>query len=256
MLETFDFLGKGSLKTVPFEVIPRCLFRVSAETRNLDAVLGMAAAADGLIVGPSRLGADPDGTIRCLALVRTLRPGWPVLVEVGHGGAATIDADLDALMPAFPDGIVLADGPDAVAVQHLGAKLAVREAMLGILDGGTRIMAVAAARAASVPGPRSYVGASSRLVGLVWDQARFADNAVEPRTAPQRLSAPLLLARAAVAIAARAAGMPAYQAGSRLAEAPLRAECRRARRDGFAGKIALDPAQVSLIQAAFDTAPA
>ena len=85
---------------------------------------------------------------------------------------AGFDDDLDAAMAATPDEIVLPvrNGAD---VQHLGVKLAVREAELGLADGATRIIALVAGPGA-VFQLGSFVSASPRLAALAFDARAFA----------------------------------------------------------------------------------
>jgi citrate lyase subunit beta/citryl-CoA lyase len=78
------------------------------------------------------------------------------------------DADLDGVMPAAPDGIVLPKTVGGADVAHLGAKLAVREAEYGLDDGATRILAIATENAAGVFALGTFAGASHRLMGLTW----------------------------------------------------------------------------------------
>ena len=78
------------------------------------------------------------------------------------------DADLDAVMPAGPDGVFLPKSLSGASVQQLGVKLAVREASLGLADGATRIIAIATESARALFGMESYRGCSARLEGLAW----------------------------------------------------------------------------------------
>ena len=79
-----------------------------------------------------------------------------------------VDADLDGVMPAHPDGILLPKPRGGIDVQHLAAKLAVREADHGIADGATKIICVATESAAAVFGLPTYAGSSRRLAALTW----------------------------------------------------------------------------------------
>jgi citrate lyase subunit beta/citryl-CoA lyase len=94
------------------------------------------------------------------------RPRLFVRINALDGGL--IDADLDTVMAAGPDAIILPKSRHGADVQHLGAKLAVREAELGLADGATGILAIATETAASIFGLSTYVGASHRLLGLAW----------------------------------------------------------------------------------------
>ncbi len=144
------------------------------------------------------------------------------------------------------------------SVQQLSAKLAVREAEFALPDGSTRIIALADA-ARSLFGMGSYRGSSVRLIGLAWsaEELRNDIGAETDRDAYGAYAGPYRLARDLTLIAAAAAGVAAIDTS--LAdlhdEQGLRAEALAARRDGFAGKIAIDPAQAAVINGAFPLRP-
>ena len=109
----------------------------------------------------------------------------------------------------------------------------------------------------------SYRGSSTRLVGVAWSaEALRADIGAETDRdhlgdilGPYRLARELALL---AATSAQVAGIDTAFLNIRDMEG-LRAEALAARRDGFTGKIALDPAQVGVINDVFpsrSTAPA
>jgi citrate lyase subunit beta/citryl-CoA lyase len=180
-------------------------------------------------------------------------------VRVNALDTGLIDADLDAAMPAGPDGIVLpktVGGPD---VTHLGAKLAVREAEYGLSDGVTRILAIATENARGVFALGTLAGASHRLAGVAWGgEDLSADLGAETnRREDGAYADPYRLARSLTLLAAAAAEADAVDSvytNFRDMEG-LAAECREARRDGFVAKMAIHPAQVSVINEAFAPSP-
>jgi citrate lyase subunit beta/citryl-CoA lyase len=164
------------------------------------------------------------------------------------------EADLDAAMVHAPDAILLPRSFGAASVQHLSAKLALREADFGLADGGTRIIAVVdTAQALFATG--SYRGSSARLIGVAWSpESLRADISAE--TDPSgRHGGPCRLARDLTLFAAASAGVAAIDAAFTDPgdEEGLRAEALAARRDGFAGKMAIDAAQAGVINAVFPT---
>jgi citrate lyase subunit beta/citryl-CoA lyase len=184
---------------------------------------------------------------------RTPRPRLFVRVNPLDGGLT--DADLESVMRAPPDGIVLPKCLDGAAVQQLGAKLAVREAENGLPDGATRILAIATETACALFGFASYRGCSRRLEGLAWGgEDLSADLGAETNRLPDgAYAAPYLLARTLTLIGAAAAGatpIDAVYTNFRDAEG-LREEALAARRDGFVAKMAVHPAQVPIINAVF-----
>lgn len=169
------------------------------------------------------------------------------------------DADLDGVMAAQPDGILLPKPRGGIDVQHLAAKLAVREADHGIADGATKIICVATETAAAVFGLPTYAGSSRRLVALTWGAEDLsADLGAETNRLPDgTLAPPYALARTLTLLAAVAAGVQPMDSvyPNFRDEAGFRAECQAARRDGYTSKMAIHPAQVPVINEVF-TVPA
>ena len=167
--------------------------------------------------------------------------------------------DLDAIMPAGPDGIVLPKARSGADVQRLGARLAVREAENGWPDGACAILPIVTATAASLFGLASYAGSSQRLLGLAWgaEDLSAALGAQTTRLPDGAFAAPYQLARTLTLVGARAAAVEPIDTvfTAFRDEAGLRAECEAARRDGFTAKLAIHPAQVPIINDAFIPSP-
>jgi citrate lyase subunit beta / citryl-CoA lyase len=178
-----------------------------------------------------------------------------IYVQVNALDTELLDADLDAVLPAGPYGLILPQCADGQSLQHLGAKLAVKEAECGFADGATSIIAGAAATAASIFSMGTFAGASRRLKGLIWS---FGSLAAAPGSPASRdlngcLTAPFALARNLTVFAARAAGVLAIDEISRNSADgdAFRQECEAARRDGFDAKMAINRNQVEIIRAVF-----
>jgi citrate lyase subunit beta / citryl-CoA lyase len=164
-------------------------------------------------------------------------------------------ADLDAVMPFQPDGIILPKSESAKDVQILAARLAVREAENSLPDGRTAIIAIATETAASLFNLGSYAGCSHRLEGLTWGAEDLsADLGAETnRDAAGQFTAPYQMARSLALFGAHAAGVTAIDTvftAFRDMDG-LRHECEDARRDGFSAKMAIHPAQVPVINEVF-----
>ena len=240
------------------------LFVPGDSARKLDK--GLASGADALIVdledsvAPStKVGARSVAAAFLKEAGRaTERPR--LLVRVNALATGLTDKDLDGVMEAGPDGIMLpkaAGGPD---VAHLGAKLAVREAEFGLPDGGTLIVAIATETGRGVFALGTYAGASRRLSGLAWGgEDLSADLGAEAnRDEAGIYTDPYRIARALTLIGAAAAEVDAIDTvytGYRDLDG-LAQECREARRDGFVAKMAIHPAQVPVINEAFTPSPA
>jgi len=187
------------------------------------------------------------------AVPRSPRPRLYVRVNGLKSGLT--QADLGAVMRAPPDGILLPKCLNGAAVQHLGAMLAVKEAEHNLANGATRIMAIVTETPASIFDMGTYAGASQRLEGLTWGAEDLAAclGAETNRGVGGGYSFPYLLARSLTLLAAASAGALAIDAVHRKFRdlAGLRLECEVAKRDGFAGKMAIHPAQIEIINEIF-----
>src|SRR5712691_255229 len=98
------------------------------------------------------------------AIARAARPR--LLVRVNALATGLADADLDAVVPARPDAIMLPKAEGGAAVVHAEAKLAAREARSGLEDGHVKIVAQAIETAAGLFQIGTFGRASARLIGL------------------------------------------------------------------------------------------
>ncbi len=167
-------------------------------------------------------------------------------------------ADLEAIMPGRPDGIVLPKSRGAEDIAELSLVLDQMEAALGLDPDSTRIIPVATETPAALFSLGSYIHAGSRLAGMTWgaEDLSAAVGATSYKedgkwTAPYQLARSLCLF---AATAAEVAPIDTLHADFRdqdgLAEA-----AQKARRDGFTGMLAIHPAQVEIINAAFTPTP-
>lgn len=227
------------------------LFAPADDDQELCAALH--SGADGLCLhlgGATAL----EKTAARIAAARARFPDVRIYAQLHALDSALMVAELDALAPVGLDGFVLRQCPGGQAVQHLGARLAVKEAEYGLADRSVRILAMAGGTAASVFNMGSYVGASRRLDALLWsaDDLVAALGLKTSRDPDGRYAAPFALARSLTLCAARAAGVLAIDAGCADArDDALRLDCAAARRDGFDGKLTLDRRQVEIINAVF-----
>ena len=178
-----------------------------------------------------------------------------LFVRVNALDTGLTDADLDSVMLAQPDGIVLpkaCGGPD---ITQLGAKIAVREAENDLPDGGTLILPIATETGASIFALGTYAGSSRRLVGMGWGAEDLsADIGAHTNHGSDGLfTEPFRLVRSLLLFGASAAGVDAVDTvftDLKNLDA-LDRECAEAVRDGFVGKLAIHPAQIPVIHARF-----
>jgi citrate lyase subunit beta / citryl-CoA lyase len=221
----------------------------------------MASGADAVIVDlEDSIAPERKTQARALAAAflketagQAARPR--LVVRVNGLQTGLTDADLDALVPARPDVILLPKAEGGAAVTHVDAKLTAREAIAGLPDGHIKMLALATETAQALFLCGTFRGASTRLTGLTWgaedlsaELGAEANRDVEGRFLdPYRLARALCLAGAA---AAEIQAIDTVYVDFRN-EAGLRRECEEARRDGFTAKIAIHPAQVAVINDMF-----
>jgi citrate lyase subunit beta/citryl-CoA lyase len=235
----------------------RSLLIAPADEQRLAEAL--KSGADAVIVdlaqaAPAERAAARAAAARFLKEARG-RGGEPALiVRINPLDSGETDSDLDAAMAGAPDAILLPGSLGKASVQQLSAKLAVREAEFALPDGATRVIAdVDTAQSLFHMG--SYRGASARLIGIAWNAASLrADIGAETDRDPlggylgvYRLARELTLL---AATSARVAAIDGAFPNIRDLDG-LRADALAARRDGFTGKIALDPAQAGVINDVF-----
>ena len=235
------------------------LFTPADSAKKLDKA--MTSGADAIIVDLEDSIA-PDGKVKARqsaaafvkeAVATAARPY--ILVRVNGLQTDLTDADLDAIVPAKPDAIMLPKAEGGVSVVHADAKLAVCEAINGLPAGHIKIIALATETAASLFVAGTFAGASARLSGLTWGAEDLSAElgAQANRDAQGRFLDPYRLARTLCLAGAAAAGVPALDTvyvDFRDSDG-FRRECEEACRDGFVGKLAIHPAQVPAINEVF-----
>ncbi|WP_414833406.1 HpcH/HpaI aldolase/citrate lyase family protein [Afifella sp. YEN Y35] len=224
----------------------------------------LTSGADALILDLTDSVAPRDkGKARKLATdflrrhVGLMRPR--LFVRINALANPLSEGDLDYVMTGAPAGIVLSAAAGKDDVVLLGARIAVREALHGLPDGGTRILAIAGDRPDSLLALGSYAGDVARLCGLVWCGDRSAAGIGRQRESDEDddWGNPAALARNLCLFAAGAAHVDAIDRPYQdFADSEgLAAEAAKAADAGFAGKIAIHPSQVAAINAAFTPDP-
>jgi citrate lyase subunit beta/citryl-CoA lyase len=214
----------------------------------------LASEADALALDLA--GADDADAARAAAasaIAAARRAGKPCLALIHPLGSGLADSDLDAAMAAAPDGIILPDAIGGRDIQHLGAKLAVREAENGLPDGSARILALVADSPAAIFELSSIARATRRLIGIGRDERRLAERLGLAQSWEGERPDPLRLARSLCLFAAAAAAAPALDCAEPGEGEIFARACAQAARDGFSGKFALTPSQAKTINAAFAT---
>ena len=206
----------------------------------------LGSGADALIldledaVAPDAKPAAREAVATFLRRERTM----PLYVRINPLDGGLTPADLAAILPAQPDGIVLPKAEGAATVEAL-----VR------FDVAMPILPIASETPTAVFALGSYGEVSNRLAGLTWgaEDLPAAIGAATSREPDGSYTPPYQLARSLTLFGAHAAGVPAIETvypDFRDLDG-LAAYAARGRRDGFSGMMAIHPAQVPVINAAF-----
>ena len=156
------------------------------------------------------------------------------------------EGDVAVILPGKPDGLVL---PKAAGAESVAAL----DRMLASLK--IPILPIATETAGAIFVLDTYKSVADRLCGLTWgvEDLSAAIGASTAREESGRFTAPFEMVRALALFAAHAAGVPAIETvyPALKDEDGLKAYAARGRRDGFSGMLALHPAQIPIINAAF-----
>jgi len=227
----------------------RCLLFVPADRPDrMEKALG--SGADALILDLEdavALSAKPAARAATADFLRRTQRTTTLFVRINPLGSGLEAADLQAVLPAKPNGIVLPKSEGADSVAALAAMLAGQDDI--------PILPIATETPAAIFGLGTYREVAPRLAGLTWgaEDLPAALGAATSREADGTFTAPYQLARSLTLFAAHAAGVPAIETvfpAFRDLDG-LAAYAARGRRDGFTGMMAIHPAQVPIINAAF-----
>jgi len=173
-----------------------------------------------------------------------------VYVRINDLASGLAEIDLDAIVPARPDGVMLPKAAGADSISRLDCMLA---------GANVPILPIATETPGAIFALDTYKSVARRLCGLTWgvEDLSAAIGASTARESDGRFTAPFEMVRSLALFAAHAASVPAIETvyPALKDEAGLTAYAVRGRRDGFSGMLALHPAQVPIINAAFTPSP-
>ena len=215
---------------------------------RMEKALGAGAAALLLDLEDAVAAASKPEARRAVAEFLDAHPTAPLCVRIYPLDGGEAEKDLAAVLRAHPDGIVLPKAEGGASVAELTRRLT--EAG----NATAQILAIATETPAAIFQLGTYRG-QRRLAGLTWgaEDLPAAIGAATSREADGSFTSPYELARSLCLFGAAAAGVapietvyPAFRDLEGLA-----AYAARARRDGFTGMMAIHPAQIAVINAAF-----
>jgi len=221
----------------------------------------MASGADGVIIDlEDSIASERKEMARKLAVdflkgAKSKKDRPQLLVRINGLDTGMTDADLDAIVPGAPDAILFPKAEGGPTVTHVDAKLTAREAIAGLPEGAIKILAQTVESAAGLFTAGTYKNCSPRLIGMTWGPEDLAAEigAEANRDANGTLTEPYRIARAMCLYGATAAKVPAIETIHVDFRNPdvLRKDTEIARRDGFAGRLAIHPAQIPVINEVF-----
>jgi citrate lyase subunit beta/citryl-CoA lyase len=162
--------------------------------------------------------------------------------------------DLAAIMPARPGGLMLPKANGRADVERLDHYLSALEVANGIPEGSTPLIVLITETAESMFHTGDYKGAP-RVVALSWGAEDLADSigAGSNRDPDGTYGFTYELARSLCLLGAATADVAAIETihGDFRDLDGLKARAEKVRRDGYRGMLAIHPAQVDVINAAF-----
>jgi citrate lyase subunit beta/citryl-CoA lyase len=195
---------------------------------------------------------------------RGIVAGW--LGRAGEVGAALfvrpnpldsglIDDDLAAVVRPGLAGLLVPKANGAEDIAEIARKLDRLEAEAGMAAGTVKIAVVSTETPLAMFNLQSYTPPHPRLVGLTWgaEDLGAAIGATDNKESDGSWTVPSQVARAQCLFASASAGavpIDTLYANFRDPEG-LEVDCRKARRDGFLGRIAIHPDQVDTINRCF-----
>ena len=185
---------------------------------------------------------------------------WRFFVRVNPFDTGMTFDDMAAVVKPGLDGLLIPKANGAADIVRIGAELDRLEADAGIEAGTVRIAVVATETPLAMFNLGSYTPPHPRLVALTWgaEDLAAAIGATANKEESGEWTFPYQVARAHclfAAAAAEVAPLDTLYADFRDPEG-LETDCRRARRDGFTGRIAIHPDQVATINRCFSPSEA
>lgn len=184
---------------------------------------------------------------------------WAFFVRVNPLDSGLTGDDLAAVVKPGLTGVLLPKVNGAADVMRVAGELDRLETAAGMAAGSVRIAVVATETATAMLNLSSYVPAPARLVAMTWGAEDLAAQigATDNKEPDGAWTFPYQVARAQCLFAATAAEVPPIDTlyANFRDPAGLEADCRRARRDGFVGRVAIHPDQVEIINRAFSPTP-
>lgn len=180
---------------------------------------------------------------------------WSFFVRPNPFDTGLTYQDLAAVVKPGLGGLLIPKADGAHDIARIAEELDRLEAAAGMAIGTVRIAVVATETPIAMFNLASYTPPHPRLIALTWgaEDLAAAIGATGNKEDDGQWTSPYQMARNMCLFASAAAGvlpLDTLYANFRDTEG-LEADCRRARRDGFLGRIAIHPDQVDVINRCF-----
>jgi citrate lyase subunit beta / citryl-CoA lyase len=183
------------------------------------------------------------------------KPAWTFIVRVNALDTGLTLDDLAAVVKPGLDALLIPKVDGADDVERIGHYLDALEAKAGMAPGSIKLASVATETPKAMFALGSYALAHPRLFALTWgaEDLSAALGATDNKEPDGSWTFPYQLARAQCLFAASAAEVAALDTVYTDFRDPdgLERDCRRSRRDGFVGRLAIHPDQIATINRAY-----
>jgi citrate lyase subunit beta / citryl-CoA lyase len=181
--------------------------------------------------------------------------GFRLFVRVNALDTGLTVDDLPAVVKPGLDGLLIPKVSGAADLEPIGARLDALELAAGMRPGSVKLAIVATETPKAMFALGSYAPPHPRLIALTWgaEDLSAALGATDNKEPDGSWTFPYELARAQclfAAAAAEAAAIDTVFTNFRDLSG-LEQDCRRSRRDGFTGRLAIHPDQVAIINRAY-----
>ena len=202
----------------------------------------------------------PSKKIEARAMVSALlddraQRDWRFYVRVNPFDTGMTFDDLAAVVKPGLDGLLIPKADGGADIVRIGEELDRLEAAAGMAIGTVKIAVIATETPIAMFNLASYTPAHPRLIGLTWgaEDLAAALGATANKDEDGNWTFPYQIARTHCLFAAAAAGVAPLDTLYTDFRDPegLERDCRKARRDGFTGRLAIHPDQVAIINRCF-----
>jgi citrate lyase subunit beta / citryl-CoA lyase len=253
-----EFCRAALAKATECDMRQRSLLFVPGDSERKFA-RAKACGADALILDLEDSVAPPQKAAARAHVADLIDPDakrpWLFIVRINALDTGLALEDLAAVVKPGLDALLIPKVNGAADLERVGHYLDALEARARVASGSVKLMIVATETAKAMFALGSYAPAHPRLIALTWgaEDLSAALGAADNKEAGGSWTFPYQVARAQCLFAASAAEVTAIDtlyADFRDSEG-LERDCRRSRRDGFVGRLAIHPDQVAVINRAY-----